>query len=715
MRFSAFGGYHYEVCVCLTVVTSLFSFIPLLFDHNTLNGDHLVAPDHLKNWSLFNVSLIAAFSTALPMILDTLLDFRLPLRDVSPRYLIVISLILPCIINFWTYAISGEFCSIRNIFAALHMRETLLRGSLLSFLLYDSCSWKTLAAACSIFSANTFSLQMLLWSTFRPDDVSAVWRLCGRVTTAVTVLWVTWLLIHRWRKLLKKGTRNVAYVSILYPALYVLNITIKYILLSSTRNIAYAGFADVVVSILATTIPGRQARYEKAIAEHVIESKRDYVSYMSHEIRTPLNVVYMGIQLLVNECKGGIYNSEVICGILDDIDTSCKVAIDILNELLLANKLEAGNVTLEKELVSAVSLIKSVADPFKVQARQKGVTFLHDGDTHIDPAVVDDNIHLNVDPRKISQVLRNLISNALKFTPKNGKVDVYVYLKQMSSVNSSTRSSFAILNKVQPLGTAVDGRNLSWDRKTNIGHSNLYDVENTVLRIEVHDTGVGISQDDQQKLFGQIVQFNAAQLQNGGGSGIGLWISKKIMDLHGGRIGVKSEPGKGSMFFIELDVTTRHRSTGECDVHEFGSHCCQDSCGSLDDGAHCSVDSENCRVLIVDDSPMNRKMLTHIIEPKVGPISHAENGVEAVEKVRESMENGLPYDLIFMDSNMPELCGADATKLIRDMGYGGMIVFLTGNVMPDDIDRFISSGANDVLVKPCTLRSVEKYIATIRM
>eukprot|EP00602_Paraphysomonas_sp_CaronLab_P004051 CAMPEP_0185021854 /NCGR_PEP_ID=MMETSP1103-20130426/4557_1 /TAXON_ID=36769 /ORGANISM="Paraphysomonas bandaiensis, Strain Caron Lab Isolate" /LENGTH=613 /DNA_ID=CAMNT_0027553619 /DNA_START=540 /DNA_END=2381 /DNA_ORIENTATION=- len=603
--------------------------------------------------------------------------------------------------------------SFAPVIVGIHLREILLRGSLLSFLLYDGCSWKTIAIVGSVWVMTMCMLYVSLWEAYIPNRISMELSEHIRMATPVSVGIVVGLLMYRWRKsVISSNNAPVAHVTTFYTFLFALCISIKIGVLFITDDMAYSGFSDIFICILATTIPGRQARHEKTIAEHIIESKRDYVSYLSHEIRTPLNAVYMGIQLLTKECAGVLYNKDVT-DILTDIDNSCKVAIDILNEFLLANKLEAGNVTLEKEIVDAYVIINDVSKSFDAQARQRGVIYSHSGDCHIDPAISNNNVQLDADSRKLSQVMRNLISNALKFTPKGGRVDVYAYLTPHDDIPSPKRSPTHSLYSIQPQPFVSPTSTIPTKATKQVGRG-VYGVGRSILRIEVHDTGVGISPENVQKLFGEIVQFNAAQLQNGGGSGIGLWISKKIVDLHGGRIGVTSELGNGSMFFMELevaDVATGTDVSKECNDNPAAVEMCVSAHNSVQ---NIGVDDLcEMKVLVVDDSAVNRKMLTRLIEPRVGHISQAENGLEAVTKVRESMERKSPFDLIFMDATMPEMCGIDATILIRGIGYKGMLVFLTGNVTPEDREQFMAAGANNVIAKPCTLETVERILRTV--
>jgi len=696
--------------VIMTILSSLFTFLPIFFQQH-FTSVQLFESVEFYNGPTFDVTLIATFFAALPMTLDTLLDFRLSLQVTLPRFLIVISLALPGIMAYVAHNTLGTTVAVSFAFVGIVAREVLLRGALLSFLLYEGCSRRTVLAVSCVWIMVMFSLHTFLWRPYRPDVVTYSWNTCGRIMSIASVLFVSAILIHRWHKTLTASVeeKSQGMYATFYPALFTLNVVLKYILLLVTNDMTYSGFLDVIICILATTIPGRQARREKAIAEHIIASKREYMSYMSHEIRTPLNAVYMGIQLLAKECAGGLCNSSDLMSIVSDIDTSCKVAIDILNEFLLANKLEAGNVTLEKELVVVADLIGEVVIPFGVQARQKEVSYNYSGDSHIDPALRANNVHIYVDSMKFSQVIRNLISNALKFTPKGGRVDVYAYLTTTSQ--STKLSHFSSESSVLPRVLFSNNEKIASEVPVNVPPTEICETGQSVLRIEVHDTGVGISSENQQKLFGQIVQFFAAQLQNGGGSGIGLWISKKIVDLHGGYIGVKSEPGKGSMFFVEIDVAADAalKSERRSDPDKIPR--------SQSSSQHIveinSNDLRDLNVLIVDDSAVNRKMLTRLMESRVGQISQAENGVEATEKVRESVESDSPFDLIFMDASMPEMSGEDATVLIRSTGFQGMIVFLTGNVSAEDVTNFMSAGADDVIAKPCTLDSVEKILATV--
>ena len=230
--------------------------------------------------------------------------------------------------------------------------------------------------------------------------------------------------------------------------------------------------------------------------EKTLETKSLFVRYISHEIRTPLNVVLSGLNLYKDIAS---LDSES-ASLIDDIRFSCLVAIDILNDFLLYEKMEGDALQLDKTLANTTQIIKGVFDQFQVQARHSQLNFELVGD-------LSQAVHASVDPQKIAQVIRNLVSNALKFSPRQGKVSMVVKILD----------------------------------------------ETKRVRLEVHDEGPGISKENQARLFKEIVQFHAAEQQKGQGSGMGLFISKQLVSMHGGDLGMESDgEGLGAMFFLEL-------------------------------------------------------------------------------------------------------------------------------------------------------------------
>jgi signal transduction histidine kinase len=244
---------------------------------------------------------------------------------------------------------------------------------------------------------------------------------------------------------------------------------------------------------------------------------------VSHEIRTPLNVVVSGLDLL-SSCDEKF--SVDVLDILRDVKISCAVAIDILNDLLTYEKMDSNILTLDKSACDMVEILRRVYNMFRVQAIHSNIAM----ELLLEPSTIE-TVIVDADSTKLSQVFRNLISNAIKFTSGGGKVTIKV------SVDPVTR----------------------------------------LARVDVQDTGPGISKEDRKKLFNEVVQFNPKELQNGQGSGLGLYLSRKIIDMHGGLIGVDNEwEGIGSKFYIALKVSgnLEENTKGKISSYFYCSHTC---------------------------------------------------------------------------------------------------------------------------------------------
>ena len=302
---------------------------------------------------------------------------------------------------------------------------------------------------------------------------------------------------------------------------------------------AYA-YITMIYTVIVITIPGRIARYEVNKATKALAQKKIFVSYISHEIRTPLNTVFLGLECVASTLKRifAKERSDNVVSILEtvnDVYSSCEIALSILNDLLMSDKMEGGKMSLDLECVNCCSYFTALAKPFNINARKKAITF------NLDFSSLSVDTVVKVDKAKMGQVIRNLISNALKFTPNEGVVTV--------SITHKGRSNKSIdgMDTIYKL--------MSRPRHDQTRPNEIAAVFDDKIRVEVRDTGAGISSSNQKKLFGQYVQFDANKLQKGNGSGLGLWISKGITELHGGLIGAFSEgEGKGSTFYVELPV-----------------------------------------------------------------------------------------------------------------------------------------------------------------
>lgn len=404
----------------------------------------------------------------------------------------------------------------------------------------------------------------------------------------------------------------------------------------------------------------------QAMAE-TLEIKRIFVRYVSHEIRTPLNIVMSGMELLKASAEGNMEAIEIIA----DVKSACASSIDILNDLLTYEKMDSNILVVDKAPCDVIDVVKTTFDMFFIQAKHSDISLL------VKNKIQDKFIIVDADATKISQVFRNLISNALKFTPFGGTVSIVLQL-------SEDRGRF---------------------------------------RLEVHDSGPGISKEDRKKLFNEIVQFNPKALQNGQGSGLGLYLSRHIVDVHGGRIGVDLEwDGVGSIFFVELPLAAEQKAIAPR-VRRGSTHMRASSTFevlTLPMKQLIEATDEplgrDCQLLIVDDAVLCRKFHRRILKPFCSRFQEATNGEEAVSIVEQALSGLLPsrIDGIIMDSSMPIMDGLEASKRIRELGYKGKIFGVTGNAFQADIDDFLAHGVTEVLVKPLSIENYNYILDEVR-
>ena len=439
-------------------------------------------------------------------------------------------------------------------------------------------------------------------------------------------------------------------------------------------------------------------------------------------------------------------------------------AVDILNDLLCYEKLESGILELHKEYIVIQPFLRDCVSMFSVQARECDVTMnivttAKEGmETEAGDAPSDDDQQLPMSLRpedsifadkfKMDQVVRNLISNALKFTPQGGSVTVhatFVPNRRDESMSSSpgrtvdTGVSATYEGCPDRFFMAKDSSDAGSIRSlVNFSNGSLSsmrasasarsDIMHGKLVITVSDTGAGITAANQARLFKEIVQFSPEKLQSGGGSGLGLWITAGIMDLHDGKISVFSRgEGMGTSFTVEIPMTRllnpetsgredpipspcpkplrsergRDRQFGEGGSSKILDALLPESLGvimkyesnpallcpsalSRSDLSATLLPLEALEVLVVDDSRLNRKMLLKCLRADGHECSECADGREAVAAVKERINhanggNGKPFDAILMDYMMPNLDGPTATREIRALGYTSLIFGVTGN------------------------------------
>ena len=381
-------------------------------------------------------------------------------------------------------------------------------------------------------------------------------------------------------------------------------------------------------------------------AEHASRAKSDFLANMSHEIRTPLNAI-IGMTTIGKNTD----DPERKAYSLTRIGEASKHLLGVINDVLDYSKIEAGKFEFNSVIFHFEDMIKKVCDVVSFRVAEKKQVFHVDLDGEIPKLLTGDELH-------ISQVVTNLLSNAIKFTPEGGTISL---------------------------------------RARSVGAED----ECRLIRVEVTDTGIGISEEQKSRIFRSFEQADNTITKRFGGTGLGLAISKSIVEGLGGTISFESEPGKGSTFSFVLPMMI-----GGDQAEEAAS-----ALDGQDDAAERTAvrtdDFSGRRVLLVDDVEINREIVTALLEPTNMDVDSAENGAVAV---RMFGENPGRYDIIFMDVQMPEMDGYQATRAIRAMDADEAktvpIIAMTANVFKEDVERSLSAGMNDHIGKPLDFAEV---------
>jgi len=514
------------------------------------------------------------------------------------------------------------------------------------------------------------------------------------------------------------ANQSVHYTIALYPS-------DKVYQMYSTKNPYYAtagGICVMIFTVLMFLAYDFLVRREFSAKFELLKAKRHFMRYVSHEVRTPLNSVCMGLNLMQEEIQAkltspgsdGSKNAMITIdeasawlSLSRDVHISAQSATNVLNDFLNYDKIESRQLTLELSIIWIQSLISETVSEFVLPAQDKSIQLsvleekvnASDGITttgkrtksknkvkvgcidQIESQLLQDQVVVG-DKARLSQVVRNVMSNAIKFTPKKGSITI---------------------KKTWIVATVDEAMNVNLqDGQTEALHQTGW------IQIEVTDTGPGMTEEQLATVFESGVQFNANKNQKGGGSGLGLFIAKGIIDQHNGILTVTSEGmGKGSSFVCKLPVYCKPKLQ-KTDTISIGvrdqSITERVSSSWLDE----HNDQDLCyRILVVDDAPMNRKLLTRLLMKRGHHVDMVEDGLQAYETVVAQMKEGKRYDTILMDYQMPVMDGPTATRHIRSEGCDSFIVGITGNVLPQDVEHFKACGADGVLGKPFQVEELE--------
>jgi two-component system, sensor histidine kinase LadS len=378
---------------------------------------------------------------------------------------------------------------------------------------------------------------------------------------------------------------------------------------------------------------------ERAVAQAAAAAKSEFLARMSHEIRTPMNAVTGFADLALRTP-----DESQRLDYLRQIRSAGRALLTIINDILDMSRVEAGKLALSPQDFRLQPLLDRVRELFAAQAAGKGVELSVGIDSEV-PQV------LRGDPVRLEQVLVNLVANALKFTDA-GRVAVHAALESATPAEA-------------------------------------------VLRFDVTDTGIGVSAEQQARLFEPFSQADESITRRYGGTGLGLAICRQLVELMGGTIGVVSEPGRGSTFHFTVRLgrvaaPAPDTQPDDSEVPRF----------------------PGARVLVVEDNALNQRLAREVLSDLGAQVALAGTGVQAVDAVMRQR-----FDAILMDVQMPEMDGLEATRRIRALADGGdvPIIAMTAHALAGSREQCLAAGMNDFIGKPITVRGIagalSRYLA----
>ncbi len=400
------------------------------------------------------------------------------------------------------------------------------------------------------------------------------------------------------------------------------------------------GVARDITELMKSAEELKKAKNE---AEHSLKIKEQFLANMSHEIRTPMNGI-IGMIDVLNETPLEKNQKDYV----QTIKKSSETLLTILNDILDLSKIEAGKMELAYKPFEIKEMLKNLVALFNQKAREKNNELLFEI-THDTPSCIEG------DQIRLLQILSNLTSNAIKFT-QNGQV------------------------------------------KVRVSSSDNEDSVEKMIKFEIIDTGIGISEENQKKLFSSFQQLDISTKKSFGGTGLGLVISKELCRQMGGEIGLISQHGQGSDFWfsikakpaIQADVNASEFSENEISFNNF-------------------FKDYSPKILLVDDNAVNRKVASEILKKANCIVESVDSGQKAIDIFSKNQA----FDVILMDIQMPEMDGIETTQKLKEK-FGDKlpkVVAMTAYSMQQDRENFISKGMDDYISKPIRANLLIKKVA----
>lgn len=402
-------------------------------------------------------------------------------------------------------------------------------------------------------------------------------------------------------------------------------------------------------SVLELRVTERTAELRSALeqAQAANRAKSDFLANMSHEIRTPMTAILGFTELLEEERLSADGRERV-----GTVVRNGRHLLQIINDILDVSKIEAGKLVVERVECRVTEMVADLASLMRRQAAEKGLSLEVRFDGEIPERVV-------TDPTRLRQVLMNLLGNAIKFTEKGG-VELAVALDRASE---------------------------------ETGASNR-------LRFSITDTGIGMTAPQLEKVFLPFTQADETMTRRFGGTGLGLTISRALARMLGGDITAESALGRGSTFTLTVEAGPL---VGVRMVRN-----CRESLRPepTDSAERPALPVVAGRVLVVEDGLDNQRLISLLLKKAGAEVTLAENGQGGLSLALQAWREGRPFDVIFMDMQMPVMDGYEATRALREAGYTQPVVALTAHAMSHDREKCLAAGCDEFLNKPIDRREL---------
>jgi signal transduction histidine kinase/ActR/RegA family two-component response regulator len=403
--------------------------------------------------------------------------------------------------------------------------------------------------------------------------------------------------------------------------------------------------------------------------ERASRLKSEFLASMSHELRTPLNSILGFADLLQRNQKEALSSRQLIH--VQAIEKSGQHLLQLINDILDLSKIEAGKADLDLAPVSVQELCNQCLKMVQLRAEKKQLALSLEIDYHLQEVVLDE--------RRVRQMLINLLSNAIKFTPKGGSIKLRAGLAYGCQLQQEIRPDCSPINCSTPY-----------------------------LCLEVIDSGIGVPEDKLHLLFRPFQQIDSSLTRRHEGTGLGLALTKRLAELHGGTVSLESQEHQGSTFRIWLPLTEM-RSNPSLVISDTQSKVLNSSTLNSE-----SAQTDAKRILVVEDQPFNRMLLSEVLELEGYAVEWIYDGQTMLSRIHSpsiTLET-LP-DLILMDIQLPDV---DGFELIRQLKAHSLwqnvpTIAVTAMAMPGDRDRCLQVGADDYLSKPLDL---EKLLTKVR-